>query len=127
MFLRPLWFTLGCTATGCGVAGMVLPLLPTTPFLLFAAWAFARSSPRMHNWLTGHPRFGGAIRDWQDHGALGRDAKRLALVALSLSLVVTWVLGFSGVILAIQVAVFLPLVGFLLSRPKRPDRSVEIS
>lgn len=58
MPVRALWLTLGLVSTACGVAGVVLPLVPTTPFLLLAAYAFARSSPRLHNWIMMHPRLG---------------------------------------------------------------------
>ena len=59
--LKVLWLTLGLLATACGVAGIVLPLVPATPFLLLAAFAFARSSPRLHGWLVAHPRLGRPI------------------------------------------------------------------
>ncbi len=54
-----------------GVIGIFVPGLPTTVFILMAGWAAARSSPRFHNWLEGHPLFGPMLRDWRKHGAVG--------------------------------------------------------
>lgn len=62
--------------------GVVLPLLPTTPFLLLAAWCFARSSPRFHHWLLYRSWFGGYLRHWQQHRALPRGAKTKAIVVI---------------------------------------------
>ena len=76
MVPRVLWLLLGIAATGFGIAGAVLPLLPTTPFLLVATYAFARSSPRLHAWLMSHRQFGPLIANWQQHGAIGRRAKQ---------------------------------------------------
>lgn len=61
-----------------GLIGVVLPGLPTTPFILIAAWAAARGSTRMHRWLLQHRLFGAMIRDWQTRGAISRRNKWLA-------------------------------------------------
>jgi len=55
---RAAWFALGLAALGIGAVGVIVPLLPTAPFVLFAAFAFARSSDRWHAWLMGHPVLG---------------------------------------------------------------------
>lgn len=114
---RFLWLLLGIGATGCGIAGAVLPLVPTTPFLLLAAFAFARSSPRLHAWLMSHRQFGPLIDNWQKHGAIGRGAKQAALVALALALAVSWLLAVPGWVLAVQAAVLAAVATFILSRP----------
>ena len=57
------------------LVGLVLPVMPTVPFLLVAAWAAARSSPRLHRWLLEHPRFGPYLRDWAEAGIVPRRAK----------------------------------------------------
>lgn len=77
---------------------MVLPVLPTVPFLIVAAWAGSRGWPRLEIWLLEHPRHGPAIRRWRDYGAVPRRAKWLAsmmmvlsTVTLALSPVASWV------------------------------------
>lgn len=75
---RALWWLLAWTALLLGLLGVVLPGLPTTPFVLVAAYAAARGSPRLAVWLREHRQFGPLIRDWQSHGAVNRRSKWLA-------------------------------------------------
>ncbi|WCH25253.1 YbaN family protein [Aeromonas salmonicida] len=76
---------LGWLAFVTGIVGIVLPLLPTTPFMLLATALFARSSPRFHRWLLAHPWFGPPIVDWQLHRGIRRHARRRAVVFILLS------------------------------------------
>lgn len=93
---RILLIVLGWIAFGLACLGAILPLLPTTPFLLLAAWCFSRSSPRFHHWLLYNSWFGGYLRHWQKHRGLPSGAKPKAIIfiiltfALSLWLVNMW-------------------------------------
>ena len=82
---RRLFVALGWLCVSLGVTGAFVPLMPTTVFLLIAAWAFARSSPKWHTWLREHARFGEAVRAWEEHHAMPRRAKRIAFAALAAS------------------------------------------
>lgn len=108
---------LGLGASGLAVAGAVLPLLPATPFALLAAWAFARSSPRMEAWLAGHPRLGPVLTAWRSRRAIPRPAKAAAAVSLPTSWALLW-LSEPGLIPLMLSAAILAVAGaWILSRP----------
>lgn len=92
---RLLWWLLAYASLGLGIVGIFVPGLPTTVFILFAAYAAARGSDRLRARLLAHPVFGPAIRDWEAHGAVSRRAKWAASVAM---------LACAGVLLAVMVA-----------------------
>lgn len=77
--LRWLLWLAGTVSLGLGIVGVVLPGLPTTPFVLLAAACYAKASPRLHHWLREHRLFGPMVRDWEAHRSLTRRAKRMAL------------------------------------------------
>jgi uncharacterized membrane protein YbaN (DUF454 family) len=66
-----------------GIIGVFVPVMPTVPFLIVAAWAAARSSPRLHHWLYQHPKFGQQLRDWNEAGLVPRRAKWITTVMMS--------------------------------------------
>jgi len=72
----------GALSMGLAVAGIFLPVLPTTPFLLLAAACFMRSSDRLYRWLITHRWFGPYIRNYREHGAITRHSKAMALLLL---------------------------------------------
>jgi len=74
------WVVMGAASLVTGVIGLFLPLLPTTPFVLFAAYCFSRGSPRYHSWLLSHPLFGQMIRDWHDGHVIRRRTKVLSTI-----------------------------------------------
>lgn len=107
----------GMACVGVGFFGVVVPLLPTTPFLLLALWFFAGASPRLHHWLLTHPRFGPGLRKWQTHGAISRRAKFWAMVALAATPLISLAMGVPSHVLWVQ-ATILPLCAlFILTRP----------
>lgn len=78
---------LGGVCVVLGFIGAVLPLLPTTPFLLLALFLFSKSSPRLHDWLLHHPWFGSTLQDYIKHKAVKKKTRRIALIFLWVSLV----------------------------------------
>jgi uncharacterized membrane protein YbaN (DUF454 family) len=84
--MRFVYIAIGCVMVTLGVIGIFLPLMPTTIFLLAAAWAFAKSSPRLEAWLLNHRHLGPPIRDWREWGAVPVRAKILAVSMMGASL-----------------------------------------
>jgi uncharacterized membrane protein YbaN (DUF454 family) len=117
---RVLWLTVGLGATACGTAGAALPVVPTTPFLLVAVFAFARSSPRLHDWLLTHPRLGPPIEAWSKHGAIPRHAKRVAAVLMATGLALTIGVGAPAWLIGVQAAALAAAASFIFSRPDAP-------
>jgi uncharacterized membrane protein YbaN (DUF454 family) len=85
---RVLYLIAGFAALLLGGIGIVLPLLPTVPFVILAAFCFARSSPRLEAWLLDHPHFGHHIGNWRAKGAITRKGKQAALAAFAVSAIV---------------------------------------
>lgn len=85
---RTLYQIGGFLALGLGGVGIVLPLLPTVPFLILAAYCFARSDETLERWLVEHPTFGSHIRSWRERGAISQKGKRAALAAFAASALV---------------------------------------
>ena len=112
--LRAVWFAVGLAAVLLAALGVVLPLLPTTPFLLVAVYAFARSSDRWHAWLHSNPVFAPLIRDWRRYRAISRRAKIVAVASMAV--------GVSPTILAVQAVVLSASAVFVLSRSSPPER-----
>jgi uncharacterized protein len=82
--VRWLLWTAGSISLALGIIGVVLPGLPTTPFVLLAAACYAKASPRLHGWLLNHRFMGPMIRDWETHRSLTRRTKTMAQVSMVL-------------------------------------------
>lgn len=116
--LRAVLLVSGWLCVLVGLLGVLLPLLPTTPFLILASICFARSSERCHRWLVSRPYLGPAILDWEREGAIRTNAKAYATLVLFV------VIGATAVFAPVDLAVRMAVVGvgiavavFLWSRP----------
>ena len=117
---RLIWLIVGGLALALGAIGIVLPLLPTTPFLLVAAFAFAESSERMHQWLLNHNVFGALIHDWQRHRAISRSAKVASVAAMAAVFLITAFHQVPTTVLVVQALVLVPCALFVVTRPLPP-------
>lgn len=118
MLLRSVWFLIGALATALAFAGVFLPLLPTTPFLLVGVFAFSRSSPRARAYLESHRWFGPILRNWSQHKAIDRRTKRVAATVMAATFITSALLGVGGHVLVIQAAVLSLAAAFVLTRPE---------
>lgn len=118
---RVAWAAVGGLAIALGAVGVVLPVLPTTPFVLLAAFAFAKSSPRLARLLEENRVFGPVIADWRKSGAIAPRAKALALVMMAFVLVLSLALSASLLVLAVQAGAMAAATAFILTRPNRAD------
>ncbi len=101
---RPLYLAAGLFAVGLGIVGIALPIVPTVPFLLLAAFCFARSRPDWEQRLLDHPRYGPALRDWRERRAISRRAKLAAIGAMAAGVGFTWFsVGWPWVLISIAV------------------------
>lgn len=117
---RLAWMGLGLLCVGLALIGVLLPLMPTTIFLIIAAFAFARSSPRLHSWLLQHRIFGPLLKDWQDHKAINRKAKLMSTLSILSVLVISFLLGVPRIIFIIQAICLGVIVVFIVTRPLPP-------
>ncbi len=112
-------------AVALAAIGAVLPLLPTTPFLLVAVWAFGKSSERWRQWVYAQPTFGPLVQAWERHGVIPPWGKAAATGAMSVSFAY---LAYSGRLpawaLALVGLTLVAVAAFILSRPSRPPANV---
>ncbi|MBE0553129.1 MAG: YbaN family protein [Rhodobacteraceae bacterium] len=118
--MRVVWVAAGLLSVALGVLGIFLPLLPTTPLMILAAACFAKSSPRLHDWLLNHRTFGPAIRDWRENRAIAPKAKRAALIAMVAAFALSLVLGLRPAVLAVQGVVLAIMGTWIATRPSGP-------
>lgn len=118
---RLLFVGLGWMSIALGVIGLFVPLLPTTPFLLLAAYFFSNSSQRFYLWMVSHPVLGKPVQEWQKHGVIRPKAKALSFVLMTSA--IWYAVFFRSIPLVakmIMVAVWLGVSTFVLSRPSHP-------
>jgi uncharacterized membrane protein YbaN (DUF454 family) len=117
---RACWLAVAYLSAALALVGVVVPVLPTTPFALLAVFAAARGSDRLHARLLAHPRLGPAIASWRDGRAVARGAKRSAAATMAVSAVVLFLVSPSPWI-AGAATLFMAAVGtWLWLRPEPP-------
>jgi uncharacterized membrane protein YbaN (DUF454 family) len=114
---KAIWISAGFVALALGVIGIVLPLLPTTPFLLLAAMCFARSSQRLYDRLVSDPRLGPLITAWQREGAIPRRAKIWAFGSMALVFGLSVAMGLAPALLLLQGLALGATATFIATRP----------
>ena len=117
---RIVMLLIGFASLGLGLLGVVLPLLPTTPFILLAAFAFADSSEKMHQWLLDHNVFGPLIEDWRRYGAISKGAKIMTILSFVAILAISWWFDVPLWIIGVQAFFLSGTLIFVLSRPLPP-------
>lgn len=118
---RIVWAGLGLLFLGLGLVGVLVPLLPTTPFLLLSAFCFARGSHRLHRWLREHPRLGPPLEQWRRHRAISGPAKRNAMIAIAAVPPASLLIGAPLYLVSLQCFVLAFPAAFVLTRPLPPD------
>ena len=118
---RWLYLALAYACLGLGFIGLFVPGLPTTPFVLVAAWAAARGSARLHRWLHEHPLFGPMVRDWDRYQAVSRRAKWTATLTMAACGVIMFVISPRWWMAAIGCAIMTVVAVWLWLRPEPPD------
>ena len=115
---RLLWRVLAVVSVALAVIGAVLPVLPTVPFLIMAAWAGGKGWPALETWLLNHAHFGPGIRRWRERGAVPRRAKWLATVMMTGSAVM---LALSPLPLVVKVGVPSVMAAVAIWLWRRPE------
>jgi hypothetical protein len=118
---KPLLLGAGWICVALGAVGIIMPLFPTTPFLLVAVWAFSKSSPELAERIRNHRIAGRYVREWQDEGVIPVGAKviAVAMMAAMLAYLQFWSDAPAWVVVAAAIAMA-GIAGFILSRPSRP-------
>ena len=118
--LRAVWLAIGFAALALGAIGVLLPLLPTTPFVIIAAFAFGKSSPTLARWLETSRTFGPVIADWREHGAIAPRFKALAMAMMAAVFLLSVAMSVSAFVLIVQAIYMTGAAAFILSRPNGP-------
>ena len=108
---------------GLALLGLAVPGLPTTPFVLLAAWAASRGSRRLHDWLYGHPRLGPPLRAWAEQRAVSTRAKLLAVAFLAASWAIMALRDVPFGLLVVLALLFLIVATFVVTRPRPRDET----
>lgn len=114
---RHFFLVAGWISVAVGIVGIVLPLLPTTPLLILAAFCFSKGSPRARAWLVEHAHLGPPIRKWEEEGAIAPRAKALGVGAMIAVFALSVAMGLRPMLLIIQAVCLGGAALFILTRP----------
>jgi uncharacterized protein len=121
-FRKLIYLAVGWISVGLAIIGVILPILPTTPFLLVAVWAFSKSSPELAEKIRNHKTFGPLVRGWQDHGVVPLKAKAAAFTMMAAMAGYLWVYSsFPIWVLTLTTAILMAAAVYVGSRPSKPD------
>lgn len=115
------YLILGHFCLALGIIGAFLPVLPTTPFLLLAAFCYSKSSDKLHKWMIQHKHLGPPLKDWQQNGVIGLKAKWLSTAMILL--VIGWRFPLLQIALWIKLLASAVLVGVLIFIWTRPSKA----
>lgn len=121
--VRPGFLVLAYVATAFGIAGVFLPLLPATPFLLVAVWSASRGSPRVHDWIYRQPQFARILNDWHEQGAVPLSAKYVASAMMAFSWLFLLLTGYGWAALLGMGGFFVCVGTFLWTRPNSASKN----
>jgi uncharacterized membrane protein YbaN (DUF454 family) len=116
-FHKGWWYIAGMCSLALGVIGAFLPILPTTPLIILAAFCFSKSSPKLQAWLEGSKTFGPIITDWRKTGAIAPKYKFMAVSMMAITFIASAIFGASGLVLIIQVVGMSLGAAYVLTRP----------
>lgn len=120
--VRAFFLVLGTLFVGLGIAGVVLPVLPTTPFLLVAAACYARGSARFYSWLLNHRVFGPTIVEWRRHRSIPWRTKLVAIAMMATTLGISVAFFVPGAWLKVALAALGVLLAAWMYRIPSRDR-----
>ncbi len=120
--MKLLWIILAWISLTLAVVGAFLPILPTTPFVLLAAFLFSKGSPRLHHWLIGHRLFGPPIRDWQAGLGISLKAKIMAIIMMWVSILYS--ANYHVPIIWVKVLLVIVAIGVSIFLIKIPTKSI---
>lgn len=123
---RILFLLAGFTSLFFAILGIFLPILPTTPLVILAAYCFSKSSKKLHSWLVNNPYFGEMIKDWESYGMIPLKAKIIATSMIIPSFAYTFIF----VPVAIWIKIIVAMIGFyalyfIWSRPETAQQSLD--
>jgi len=123
--IRAVLFVFGVVMVAVGIFGIFVPGLPTTVFLLAAAWAFSKSSERLQFWLWTHRRLGPPVRNWYRHRVIPPRAKVLAVLMMGVSLVYMAYAGPHPLAAPLLAAILVPAGIYIVTRASYPPNRTE--